>query len=99
LFVNYARLKRSKINQADRKVRLSCEVEAKISFVHGSGRVMRHRRMPVNAIDLAPCGRKEIAEEEEPAQVRRGDTNWNSLGFKYLAPDLERAPDAAPVRC
>ena len=91
-------LKRAQIDQADGKICLIRKVEAEVGFVHGCRRVMGHRRMTVDAIDLSSGGREKITEDNKPAQVRRGNTNGHSIGAKYHPSDLQRPPDAAPVR-
>ncbi len=98
LFLNLAGVKGAKIDQADGKIRLPRQVEAEIGLVHRGRRVMGHRRMTVDAIDLAPCGREEIAEDQKPAQVRRSHAYGNRLGCEYFAANFQRAPDAATVR-
>src|ERR1700722_2362122 len=74
------------------------KMEAEVGLVHGCRRVMRHRWMTVYAIHLAAGGGKEIAENNKPAQMRRGNNNRYSLGGKYRPSNLECSPNAAPVR-
>ena len=94
LFFRIAGLKGAKIDQAYGKARLSRQVEAEIRFMHGGRRMMRHRRMPVDAINLLTSGREEIAEEQEPAQMRRSHANGNRLSCEYF---YGRSP--ARARC
>ena len=96
-FCGLVGLKCAEINQTNGKIRLLRKVQAEIGLVHGCRRVMRHRRMTVDPIDLAAGCREEIAEDNKPSQVGRGNANRNSLGGKDCPSNLQRAPDAAAV--
>ncbi len=97
-FGDLAGLKSAKIDQANGKIRLFRQVQPEIGFVHGCSGVMSHRRMAVDAIDLASRSGEEMAEEEKPAKVRRAYADGNRLCSEDFPADLKRPPDAAAVR-
>ena len=92
-------LESAQVHQADGEICLMRKMEAKIGFVHGGRRVMRHGWMAVDAVHFAaPAAAKRWPKNQEPAQVRRPYADSYRLGCKYVPADLERAADAAAVR-
>jgi len=74
------------------------EVKAKISFAHRRRRVMRHRRVVVDAIDFFSRGSEELAEDDKSPQMWGADNDRYSHGGEYVTADLQGAADAAAVR-
>ena len=93
LFPSFVSLKGAEIDQPDGKIRLLRKVNTQISFVHRRRRVMGHRRMTVDAINLPTGCREELTENQKPPQVWRG----HAIGTVSVANTARPISSARPM--